>query len=114
MSDVTSISITTPGQLDRLGRKFVCERAVGTTVTHLDEGIATGSCSTAEIGTQYEQQKLTNDAIQRICASKKMAKFLKSVVPIRPTKGCTAEWTVHTARGQNPRRAVRKTDGLSH
>ncbi|KAI1710385.1 hypothetical protein DdX_10744 [Ditylenchus destructor] len=82
MSDVTSISITTPGQLDRLGRKYVCERAVGTTVTHLDEGIATGSCSTAEIGTQYEHQKLTNDAIQRICASKKMAKFLKSVVPI--------------------------------
>uniref|UniRef100_A0A915E862 Uncharacterized protein n=1 Tax=Ditylenchus dipsaci TaxID=166011 RepID=A0A915E862_9BILA len=82
ISDTTTTTITTSGHLEKTGRKYVSERAVDTVVTEVNTAVDTGSCSTQEVGCQYSHQQLTADAVHRICTSKKMAKFLKNVVPI--------------------------------
>ncbi|KAH7731209.1 hypothetical protein AAVH_00106 [Aphelenchoides avenae] len=69
-------TINSVGQFDRT-KRYVSEKPVDATIKTSEAAMETTSCAKDDASTQYEEQKLNAEAIQRICASQKMEKFIK-------------------------------------
>ncbi|CAD5223891.1 unnamed protein product [Bursaphelenchus okinawaensis] len=76
-----SINVESTGKVDRT-KAYVSDKEIDATVYKKDKDIQTTNCSKKDAETQHEHQTLSMEQLQRVQASQKFERFLKTVVPV--------------------------------